>query len=53
MKKDRLAGLRYGRVAGVPAIAVSYGDRTPRIAGFSKEGTFGPTVGRILMGKAS
>ncbi len=36
-----------------PAITVGYGDPTPKKAGFSKEGTFGPSFGRTLMGKAS
>ncbi len=38
----------------VPAsfVAFSYGDRTPKKAGFSKDSTFGPSFGRILKGKA-
>ena len=37
----------------VPIITVRYGNRTPKKAGFSKEGVFWPSFGRILMGKAS
>jgi hypothetical protein len=37
----------------MPTIAVGYGDRTLKKASFSKEGTFGPGFGWILMGKAS
>jgi hypothetical protein len=34
-------------------ITVGYGDRTLMKAGFNKEGTFGPSFGRILSGKTS
>jgi hypothetical protein len=34
-------------------ITVGYGDRTPKKAGFNKEGTFGPSFGRALSGEAS
>ncbi len=34
-------------------ITVGYGDRTPKKAGFSKEGTFGQSFGRVPKGKAS
>ncbi len=55
---DRALGLRVLRLhsaelGGHAFLTVSYGDRTPRVAGLSEEGTFGPGLGRILMGKAA
>ncbi len=40
-------------IFGGAKVIVSYGDRTPRIAGFRKEGILGPGFGRTLIGKAS
>ncbi len=42
------------RIVGAAGLPTgSYGDRTPGIACFSMEGTFGPGFGRMLMGEAS
>ncbi len=53
LAQNYLHTLLHSHTKRLQIVAVSYGDRTPRIASFNKQSTFGPSFGRILMGKAS